>query len=342
MNPYNQQPPLFPTPPQPQNNNQHLFFATTPPPSNYLTQSWLELNLLGQALSLRLIVGTQEIVVVLQDPIYLSQVVTEAPGMTIANLTHFPWMLNTPPLPNVMNPNNFFFPANNYPAWEIPSYLSPLIYPLTNEIPFFPTTTLNSQMHTPLFTPWTFPYQNPNYPSQPFMAAPVHPPPYFQSFHFQNQASTSQAPPPPPPPPTPPQEQDHVVSDLPNSTELAAILQNHRETSTEIYVLRELCALIFQERGGNSAEFRHNFRALIDWHRPSIITLLETKMEEHQPILNDFPFTNMIQLPAQGLSRGIVILWDANILELTQIEVTNQTIHVKVQVVVAPPGEPVD
>ncbi|MCD9646544.1 hypothetical protein HAX54_036463 [Datura stramonium] len=401
MNPYNQQLPLFPRPPQSQDNNQPPFFATTPPPPNYQTQSWLELNLLGQALSFQLTIGTQEITVVLQDPIYLSQVVTEAPGMTVENQIHYQWMSNTP--------NHFFFPTNNYPAWEIPPYISPLIYQLNNEISFFSTATLNPQMRTPLVTPWTLPYQNQNYPSHPFMATPINPPPYFQSFHFQNQALTLQAPPPPPPPstplPSPPQEQDQVVSDLPNSVELAAILQNHRETRTEMYILRELRVLIFQERyekkviilgpinlvqanidiytprnpvvgnfaviltpflntrgqmanplqqeemihalpnqlrqikliiwncrGSNRPDFRRNFHALIDWHRPSVVALLETKMEDHQPILDDFLFTHMIQVPAQGLSRGMVVLWDANVLELTQVEVTNHAIHAKVQV----------
>ncbi|KAH0725209.1 hypothetical protein KY284_001074 [Solanum tuberosum] len=63
-------------------------------------------------------------------------------------------------------------------------------------------------------------------------------------------------------------------------------------------------------RGGNEPEFRRNFRSLMDWNKPPRISLIETKMENHQELVDDFPFNRMIQVLAVRNSGGMVVLWD--------------------------------
>lgn len=78
--------------------------------------------------------------------------------------------------------------------------------------------------------------------------------------------------------------------------------------------------------------FRRNFRSLIDWLRPSLVALLETKMQDYQVLVDDLPFTKMIQVPVVGNSGGLLILWDDSILKLDDIATTSLEIHAMVKV----------
>lgn len=55
-------------------------------------------------------------------------------------------------------------------------------------------------------------------------------------------------------------------------------------------------------------------------------------MQDHQILLDDFPFKNMIEVPAIGNYGGIVVLWDDNLLEVDEIAITAQELHVMVKV----------
>ncbi|KAH0727886.1 hypothetical protein KY284_003751 [Solanum tuberosum] len=54
-------------------------------------------------------------------------------------------------------------------------------------------------------------------------------------------------------------------------------------------------------------------------------------MSDHQVLIDEYPFTNMIQVPSIGNSGGLVILWDDNILEVDNIITSGQEIHVMVK-----------
>lgn len=64
-----------------------------------------------------------------------------------------------------------------------------------------------------------------------------------------------------------------------------------------------------------------------------MVALLETKMQDHQVLLDDFPFIRMIDVPAIGNSRGLAILWDDALLELDQISTTDQEIQTMIKVI---------
>ncbi|KAF3622587.1 hypothetical protein FXO38_31183 [Capsicum annuum] len=70
----------------------------------------------------------------------------------------------------------------------------------------------------------------------------------------------------------------------------------------------------------------------VDWHKPPVVALLETKMQDHLPLLNDYPFNRIIEVPAVGNAGGLAVLWDDSLLELDDIATTDQEIHTLVKV----------
>ncbi|KAG5584575.1 hypothetical protein H5410_045009 [Solanum commersonii] len=101
---------------------------------------------------------------------------------------------------------------------------------------------------------------------------------------------------------------------------------------------RSMNFIVWNCRGGNGPDFRRNFRSLLDCHKPPIVALLETKMQNHQVLLDDFPFNKMIEVPVVGDSGGIVVLWDDNLVELDEIAITEQEIHAMIKGVASPAG----
>ncbi|KAG5632806.1 hypothetical protein H5410_004523 [Solanum commersonii] len=89
-------------------------------------------------------------------------------------------------------------------------------------------------------------------------------------------------------------------------------------------LIRSMNVIIWNGRGCNGEDFRRRFRALLDWHKAPLVVLVETKMQDHQPLLDDFTFNNMIQLPENGNSRGLAVLWDDTLLELDDIATIGQ------------------
>lgn len=59
---------------------------------------------------------------------------------------------------------------------------------------------------------------------------------------------------------------------------------------------------------------------------------METRMEEHYTIRNDFGFDNLIQVVAQGNSGGITIMWKNGNIIVDQIGSTDQEVHAMIKV----------
>ncbi|XP_016477492.1 uncharacterized protein LOC107798969 [Nicotiana tabacum] len=71
---------------------------------------------------------------------------------------------------------------------------------------------------------------------------------------------------------------------------------------------------------------------MLNYHKSSIVALLETHMQDHAYLKDEFGFSNLAQSPAQGISGGIALLWKEKDIKLEQVAVTNQEIHSIVQV----------
>lgn len=47
---------------------------------------------------------------------------------------------------------------------------------------------------------------------------------------------------------------------------------------------------------------------MVDTHRPFMVTLLKTRMYNHMSLLNPYGFSDMIEIPTEEQSGGMVIL----------------------------------
>lgn len=90
--------------------------------------------------------------------------------------------------------------------------------------------------------------------------------------------------------------------------------------------------IIWNIRGVNNAEFRRHCQAMVNIYKTTLLALLETRMADHEAITKTLGFTNQIQFPASGFSCGIVIMWDNTSLNIQDIVVFPQGIHVAVKV----------
>lgn len=96
--------------------------------------------------------------------------------------------------------------------------------------------------------------------------------------------------------------------------------------------------IIWNARGANNASFRRQCGAMVNIHKPALLVLLETKMTEHQSLTKELKFDSQIQSAANGLSGGIVIMWNEDTLKLENLSITPQGIHVTIKVLNAENG----
>lgn len=75
--------------------------------------------------------------------------------------------------------------------------------------------------------------------------------------------------------------------------------------------------------GANNQEFRRNLRFLLSWNNLSILCMTEIKMVDHTDLLNEFNYTDLIQVAAHGQSAGIVLLWRANEMTVNPVAITS-------------------
>lgn len=55
-------------------------------------------------------------------------------------------------------------------------------------------------------------------------------------------------------------------------------------------------------------------------------------MQDHTSLHENFNFGNMAQASANGLIGGLVVLWNADLINVTKMRISDQEIHCMVQV----------
>ncbi|OIT27325.1 hypothetical protein A4A49_64404, partial [Nicotiana attenuata] len=89
-------------------------------------------------------------------------------------------------------------------------------------------------------------------------------------------------------------------------------------------------------RGAGNTDFRRAFRSMFDYHKPSVVALLETRLSDHHVIMEDFGFSGLAQVAAQGNSGGMALMWNSDEVNVDQIGGTDQEIHAMVKVKILP------
>ena len=69
---------------------------------------------------------------------------------------------------------------------------------------------------------------------------------------------------------------------------------------------------------------------LLNRHSPAIMVIMETRVAK--AITDRLPFDGAIHADTIGYSKGIWVLWNSDIVEVTQLAKTEQEIHVTVKV----------
>lgn len=63
-----------------------------------------------------------------------------------------------------------------------------------------------------------------------------------------------------------------------------------------------------------------------------MVTLLETRIHNHVTLLNEFGFSEMIEIPADGQAGDMVILWDYAKVNVHNFVRRNHEIHGTIEV----------
>lgn len=71
---------------------------------------------------------------------------------------------------------------------------------------------------------------------------------------------------------------------------------------------------------------------MLEYHKPSVIALLETRLADHHNVMEDFGFSGLAQVSAQGNSRGMALMWNNDEANVDQIKGIYQEIHAMVKV----------
>lgn len=72
---------------------------------------------------------------------------------------------------------------------------------------------------------------------------------------------------------------------------------------------------------------------MVDTHRPYMVALLETRMGNHMELLDDYGFTEFIEVPAEGQVGGIVVLYNHEIVTVQNFVRRDQEIYATIEVI---------
>ncbi|MCD9644748.1 hypothetical protein HAX54_033177 [Datura stramonium] len=87
------------------------------------------------------------------------------------------------------------------------------------------------------------------------------------------------------------------------STMFTNYWMNHEGTSSHLSSMREerpqtrnsnMTIIVWNCHGVGNADFRRTFRSMLDYNKPSLVALLETKQEDHDNITRGFGFSSLI------------------------------------------------
>ncbi|KAH0714834.1 hypothetical protein KY284_007739 [Solanum tuberosum] len=121
--------------PFPLMSNPLVVYATEALPSKPTPFSWIELGLRVQVVFFTIDLNGQEVMIILQNPNFLSQLVSEGMKLVMENYLNHLW------INNIMNP---LAPTvapmlhhNMQQHWGLPTHFNPLLNPMTNPKPLF-------------------------------------------------------------------------------------------------------------------------------------------------------------------------------------------------------------
>ncbi|KAF3675057.1 hypothetical protein FXO37_06079 [Capsicum annuum] len=337
--------------------------STTPPPPPQPTQppanSWLEMGLRGRSVSFTFELVNQQILVHLQDPVYLATIITD--GMRAATEAYINYMNATlydpshplySPMPDNMSP----LP----PGTELPFYHPEQVLEDDDDDEVRAPTVLYQNTFT-LVVDQQVPSSNPDAPSstqgeqseedttplpsmelqrgirplvyvlnsmKSFIIQEVYTKQYILKCPVRLNKCTLDA---------------RVITN-PNPKGFGVLLVptlvpgNDPDEDDNNEEPPKMTLMIWNCRGSEQFDFRKSYRSMLDYHRPGMVLLLETHMTEQKDLAYDFCFTNIADVPAIGRSGGMALVWKKDVVMVDGLSMNNEEIHCTIKVV-NPPAE---
>lgn len=90
--------------------------------------------------------------------------------------------------------------------------------------------------------------------------------------------------------------------------------------------------ILWNCREATNPTFKRNIKAILAWNTPSVLALTETRLHEHQPLMEELGFTGLYQVRAHGVSGGIVLMWKTDELTVDLVVETDKEIHATLRV----------
>ncbi|XP_075671161.1 uncharacterized protein LOC142640761 [Castanea sativa] len=92
--------------------------------------------------------------------------------------------------------------------------------------------------------------------------------------------------------------------------------------------------IIWNSRGTLKPNFQSHVHDLVNIHNPGIMVIMETKVggDKAREIIGRLPFDEAICIETRGLSGGLWLMWNSNIVEVSLLAKTEQEIHVLIKV----------
>lgn len=90
--------------------------------------------------------------------------------------------------------------------------------------------------------------------------------------------------------------------------------------------------VVWNIRGANNDVFKRNVYELLHTHRSCMVALLETRMENHERLKEEFHFDDFLEIAAQGRACGVVLIWLTNMVTVVHIRQADQELHAMIQV----------
>ena len=92
--------------------------------------------------------------------------------------------------------------------------------------------------------------------------------------------------------------------------------------------------IIWNSMGMLKPNFQYYVRELARNHNPAILVIMETKIggAHAKEIMDRLPFDGAIHTETIGFTGGLWLLWNSDIVEVVQLAITEQEIHVEVKV----------
>ncbi|KAG5606110.1 hypothetical protein H5410_027602 [Solanum commersonii] len=229
--------------------------------------------------------------IILQNPNFLAQLVTEGMKLAMDNYVNHLWMENMlNPLAPVVAPILYH---SMQPLWNLPRHFNTLLSlnPLA-QLPFFtPQEVLDGN---PLFFPWVpIPLQGHATQNPSLMPMDRHQPPIWQTGNEVQEEAPKGS-----------------FSEISTLRQAALMIFQEKEDKKYVHICPiSLLKCFFDLRpavnsaiakGGNTPAFKRNFRDLIHNHKPCMVALLETRMTSHGGLKDEFGFDDFFEVPAEG------------------------------------------